>query len=213
MKKLFVLGALALATLSMSAQGYEGKWFVGGTYGFTSKNSSVLKTNSDKYEKHTTFDVSPLVGYFIAPTLAVGGQVGFTGGKDYKTADGITGKVTNSSFYIAPLVRKYFPLGDSGFNFFGQLQLPVEFGNVKNKAVVGGKELNKTTEFNVNVRASIGFDYIINEKYSFETSMNLASIGINSTKEKDAKRATDFNANINPGEEVGSFKVGFKMLF
>ena len=219
MKKLFVLGALALATLSMSAQDYTGKWFVGGTFGFKSESSNVMKANSDKWEKDNTFKIKPLVGYFIAPTLAVGGQIGYEGGKEYGAIEDLEGnatgtqKSTPSNFVIAPLVRKYIPIGDAGFNFFGQVSLPVQFGSTKYKNDATGAELDKVTTFNVNLEATVGFDYIINEKYSVETSMYLASIGMNSSKHKDVKRQSDFNADINPGKKLGDFEVGFKILF
>lgn len=203
MKKLFVLGALALATISMSAQDYTGKWFVGGTAGYGQKE--VGTDSNGKKLKDKTYGVKPLVGTFIAPTIAVGGRIGFEGSEENQES----GVYKKSEFVIAPMVRKYLPLGDSGFNFFGELSLPVSFGNGKYKE----NKDSKTTNFNFGLKLNAGFDYIINETFSFETSMNLANFGYESSKPKGGKSSNNFNINANPFQELNVFEVGFKVLF
>lgn len=207
MKKLFILGAMALATLSMSAQDFTGKWFIGGTAGYGQKNVGFDANN--KAIKDKTYGFKPLIGTFIAPDIAVGARIGWEGSEKNETEAGISGVVKANDFVVAPMVRKYIPLGDSGFNFFGELALPVSFGDSKLKNVKD----SKTSNFGIGLKLNAGFDYIINETLSFETSMNLANFGYTSSKPKGGKRSSDMNINVDPFQKLNLFEVGFKVLF
>ena len=196
MKKLFLVGALALSSLFASAQdGLQGVWFAGGN---VTLSSSKDKATDIKTENYT---VMPLVGKFITPSVAVGGALGFTHlGNDKDNG-------TGNSFIIQPLVRKYWNIA-GGLYFFGQAALPVQFGHMDK----GGL---KTNTFGVHAQVSPGFDYIVNSWFTVEASFTLINAGYERSKPKDGK-ATDTWAL--DGKTIGSSKfgdlsVGVKFLF
>lgn len=195
MKKLFLVGALALSTMFANAQGLEGKWFVGGQFGY---NHSKVKGTDLKTD---TYTILPTVGTFISPDVAVGAQLGYSGSK-------IDGAKTNQ-ITIAPLARKYWNIS-GGLFFFGQAALPVSFGDTKG----ADKDATKVKNFGVDVTLAPGFDYIINEKFSIETSFTVLNVGYSNRKNGDVKKNSfGFNANKNGGSEIGDLMIGFKMIF
>ena len=89
MKKFFMMAALAVASMTASAQIY-----VGGSLGYNS-----VKATEDA-EKTSTFSIKPEVGYNLDENWAVGIQLGYTSADD--------GKSTVSEFEIAPYARYTF---------------------------------------------------------------------------------------------------------
>lgn len=203
MKKLLLVGALALSTMFASAQGLEGKWFVGGQLGY--EHTKVK--DGGKGDKYT---IMPTVGKFISPDVAVGAAFGYEGSKngDFKT----------NQVVVAPLVRKYWNIS-GGLFFFGQASLPVSFGDKnfgemedKDGEIYIGKLDKKAKTLGVNLELAPGFDYIINEKFSIETSFRVLSLGYNNEKQGDYKKDT-FGFFANEGTKFGELKIGFKMIF
>lgn len=90
MKKIFMIAALAVATLTANAQIY-----VGGSLGF----------ENNKADKHadrlTSFSIIPEVGYNLDENWAVGIQLGYQSQEESKD-------VTCSLFTIAPYARYTF---------------------------------------------------------------------------------------------------------
>lgn len=199
MKKLLLVGALALATVfgANAQDGLEGKWFVGGQLGYKHTKDKVADTSV----KTNEYTIMPTIGTFISPDVAVGAAVGYTGSKK--------DKLKTNNFTIMPLARKYWNVS-GGLFFFGQAGLPVTFGDVNNR---GGVVLDdKIKNFGVNVQLSPGFDYIINGKFSIETSFNILTVGYN--HEKEGKRKSDsFGFFANEGSSFGDLMIGFKMIF
>lgn len=206
MKKLFLVGALALTTLFASAQdGLQGKWFVGGQFGY---EHSKIKDGG----KSDNYTILPTIGTFISPDLAVGAALGYAGTKegDFKT----------NQVVIAPLARKYWNIS-GGLFFFGQASLPVSFGDKnfgelvdKDGKTYVGQFDKKAKTLGINVELAPGFDYIINERFSVETSFTVLSLGYNNEKQGDYKKDTfGFFANRDNGPKFGDLKIGFKMIF
>lgn len=196
MKKLLLLGAFALVCLFSNAQdGLKGTWFAGGTLTFQSDKdySTGEKVKTDSY------NVMPLVGTFISPSVAVGGALGY---KHTKTGD-----LKTNTFTVMPLARKYWNI-TGGLYFFGQAALPVGFGNTKNGDA-------KTDNFNVNVQLSPGFDLIVNSWLTVEASFLLVDAGYSSKKPKGGDTSSSFKVNGNTigAAEFGDLSVGVKFLF
>ena len=79
MKKIMLVGAVALfaavnAQEATSTEGFaQGNTFITGAVGYTS-------TTVDN-EKVSGFTISPSVGYFVSPNVALGAKLGYTNGK------------------------------------------------------------------------------------------------------------------------------------
>jgi hypothetical protein len=233
MKKLFLVGALALTGLFATAQeGLQGTWFVGGQVSFSN-------TSQDDY-KSSSYFILPIAGTFITPSVAIGAGVGYIGTSekygDTKLNAGLEddeGTVGNGgTFVVKPLVRKYWNIA-GGLFFYGQAALPVKFGTSKRYAydVITGFDpktglpitedtVTKTKTTNVALELSPGFDYVINKWLTIETSFTIFSLGYNSSKVdvSGAKAANTFEFNANPfnsvgDREVGKLQVGVKFLF
>ncbi|MDR1877607.1 MAG: hypothetical protein LBQ84_08295 [Flavobacteriaceae bacterium] len=221
MKKLFLVGALALTGLFATAQeseGLKGTWFVGGQLGFGSTD------DGKKYsEKTSSISAVPIVGTFVSPSVAVGLGIGYLGGSS-KVGDYDQDK--SSKIVIKPLVRKYWNI-TGGLFFYGQIAAPVIIGtDTKYTYTVDintGKEVkneNKTNTSDIGLEVSPGFDYVINKWLTIETSFTIFSFNYHSSKEdvKDAKASSEVNVSANPFKSmddrtVGALQVGVKFLF
>lgn len=201
MKKLLLVGALALATVfgANAQDGLEGKWFVGGQFGYNHSKTKGTDMKSD------TYTILPTIGTFISPDVAIGAQLGYAGGK--------TNGLKGNQVTIAPLARKYWNIS-GGLFFFGQASLPVSFGDHQRKGwdSEGEEIVEKEKNFGVNVQLRPGFDYIINGKFSVETSFNILTLGYTNSKYRGIK-TNAFGFFANEGSSFGDLMIGFKMIF
>lgn len=178
--------------------------------GFGSSKSNIAgsddKGNSINVEKKTTsFDVVPMVGTFISPSVAVGAGLGYNSSKD-KVAGEQTGK--SNTITISPFARKYWNIA-GGLHFFGEAALPVSFGSSEG---VNSDSKKNTTD--INIALSPGFDYIINDWISIETKFNILTAGYSSQKPKGGKTDSSFGFNGNThANEFGDLTIGVKFLF
>lgn len=208
MKKLLLVSALALSCLFANAQdGLKGTWFVGGQVGFGSDKSYATSSGQALERKVNDFTVAPLVGTFVTPSVAVGAALGFESGK-VKVGGEQTEKSTD--FSIMPFARKYWNI-TGGLYFFGQAALPLSFGSTEYGS---GDNKLKVNDTNIAVALAPGFDYIINDWISVETSFTILSARYNSSKPKggDSSNSFRFNGNTH-GTEIGDLTIGVKFLF
>ncbi|SBV98885.1 outer membrane beta-barrel protein [uncultured Dysgonomonas sp.] len=208
MKKLLLVSALALSCLFANAQdGLKGTWFVGGQVGFGSDKSYTTSSGQALERKVNDFTVAPLVGTFVTPSVAVGAALGFESGK-VKVGGEQTEKSTD--FSIMPFARKYWNI-TGGLYFFGQAALPLSFGSTEYGS---GDNKLKVNDTNIAVALAPGFDYIINDWISVETSFTILSARYNSSKPKggDSSNSFRFNGNTH-GTEIGDLTIGVKFLF
>ncbi|WP_294303551.1 outer membrane beta-barrel protein [uncultured Chryseobacterium sp.] len=208
MKRLLTAAAVTLYSLS-NAQIKQGTAYISGEI-----NYNTYK-NNDQYTKQQIFKVIPTAGIFIAPNLAVGTGLGYTHTKlDYTQAiyngpyitfidyAGKTNAVT-----VAPFVRKYWTLSEKLY-FFGQLQVPMEFGKLRQDAFVTDvyeptgyvsyqtlSNERRHTAIGINVKP--GLDYFLNKNWSVEAT--IGEFGYRSLLHKDADELNikDYNFGIN----------------
>lgn len=204
MKKLLLIGAMALATISMSAQDLAGKRFIGGAFGYSQEKKDAFGNRDKEYS------FTPLVGKFISSDVAVGVKLGYIGSNKgvYAKETNIYSKTRTNGFIVSPMLRKYFPIGGNGFYFFGEAALPIEYTHSN----TAGSRVNN---FDVNVNLNAGFDYILNERISFETSLNIFKFGYSNSNPlvKDVKSSNSMNFRFDPTKNIGDFTVGVKFLF
>ncbi|SMD02773.1 outer membrane beta-barrel protein [Pedobacter africanus] len=172
MKKLLLsLVAVAGIAFGTQAQTEKGKFIVGGTVGL----NSTKEDGADKADFR--FEVSPSVGYFVSDNFAVGTGVGYAYDKAVSQ-----GSLTKG-FQVAPFGRYYVGLSDQ-FKFFGQLAVPMVFGNMKDVDEVTGDVGNKTGSVTqIGVKLSPGFAFFPTKRVGIEVSVD--GLGYNNLSVKD----------------------------
>ena len=203
MKKVFQVGALALFGAA-NAQIAQGTKFITGTVGYQGEKNNNSDVTKD------SFSVIPTVGYFVAPNVAIGLGVGYESNSKKGNLTDVTNntvvdyKNTTSAFVIEPLVRKYWNVSDN-FLLFGQLSVPMKFGNDKYEQAGTEVGKDKFTGFGVVVKP--GIDYIIAPNWTVEAT--LGEFGYRTSKYKDAESIDNYNFGLN----LGSVTFGVKYLF
>ncbi|MGX9985998.1 outer membrane protein [Soonwooa purpurea] len=197
MKKVILVGALALFG-AVNAQIAKGTAFISGTVGYQGQKNNNNDVTND------SFTVVPTVGYFVAPNVAVGLGVGYASASEKGKFNGVDYKDTTSAFVIEPLVRKYWNVSDN-FLLFGQLSVPMAFGN--DKAEVAGKEVGKDKFSSFGVVVRPGIDYVVAPNWTIEAT--IGEFGYRSAKYKDAKSVDNYNFGL----DLGSVTFGVKYLF
>lgn len=213
MRKLFLIVTAALLSLGVSAQdGLKGVWFAGGQLAFGSTkqhNPTIGEVTLDGELKTTNTTVLPIVGTFVAPSVALGVGVGYMGGQEKLKGEQIS---KSNAFVFKPLVRKYWNIS-GGLYFFGQAALPMIFGNAE-----GAKDSGKVNTTDIGLELAPGFDYVINSWITLETSFTILNTGFSRSKPKGGDADSSFSFNANPfnsigDRTVGELQVGVKFLF
>lgn len=133
----------------------KGQVLVGGNASYN--YSKVVDVNGN----NQTYSIIPQVGYFVKDNLALGLGIGYSGATQIDAQDvkSITGE-----FAIAPFARQY--AGSGNVKFFGQLSVPMDWGNSK----VGGQEVGTAERYGVAL--SPGVAYFPTNKLGVEFSVN-----------------------------------------
>jgi hypothetical protein len=204
MKKILLVAALALSTLTINAQdkkeskGLQGVWWVAGQVSFDSSKTGTAKSDSNM--------ILPIVGTFVSPDVTIGLGIGNIASKTVNGA-GVT-TAEGSTFVVKPLVRKYWNVS-GGLFFYGQAALPIMMG--KDKVSEG-----KTSSFALELAP--GFDYVVNKWLTVETSFTVFNVGSTTSTPKVGDKTTTFGFNANPmnsvsDRQLGNLQVGVKFLF
>jgi hypothetical protein len=204
MKKILLVAALALSTLTINAQdkkeskGLQGVWWVAGQVSFDSSKTGTAKSDSNM--------ILPIVGTFVSPDVTIGLGIGNIASKTVNGA-GVT-TAEGSTFVVKPLVRKYWNVS-GGLFFYGQAALPIMMG--KDKISDG-----KTSSFALELAP--GFDYVVNKWLTVETSFRVFNVGSTTSTPKVGDKTTTFGFNANPmnsvsDRQIGNLQVGVKFLF
>lgn len=175
---LFAVSALAFST---QAQTEQGTFMLGGNVGFnTSKVDGAAKSNID-------FNIVPSVGYFVSNDFAIGTGIGYETSKYYtvaSSANTTAGSSTKTNaFVVSPFARYYKGINEQ-FKFFGQLSVPMSFGNTKMGDGNGDNLQKVSKDNNVGVALSPGFAFFPSKKFGIEFSVK--GISYNDANYKDA---------------------------
>jgi hypothetical protein len=210
MKRITLLVVVLALGLTANAQkkGLQGTWFATSQIGY--QQTSVGNT------KNSNVTILPIVGNFVAPTVAIGAGIGYVNVKS------VTGSTTNANtglLVFEPLVRKYYGI-TGGLYFFGQLAAPIITGKEKESSL-------KVSQFGL--AASGGFDMVLGKHFTVEFSYNLANFSVTTLTPKTGSKTTvtDFSlahvATVDPYFNTalaGSaptlttpLSFGFKFLF
>lgn len=220
MKKVLIAVAAVLYGLS-NAQIKPGTVYISGQANYTEDE------NNSSNSTEQTFKIIPAAALFVAPNLAIGTGLGYSHSKLHYTQTLYSGPFTSLIDYIgrtntitvAPFIRKYWTLSENLY-FFGQLQIPMEFGKLNQEAVVTNinepagyidqqnlSYENKYTSIGVNIKP--GFDYFLNKNWSVEAT--IGEFGYKNLKYKD----TDFRdtKDYSFGLNLSAVSFGVKYVF
>lgn len=210
MKKLLLVGAVAIFGAA-NAQIDKGTMFISGNIGYEGKQTTESDKSNSDVAKVNTFSIAPTFGYFIAPNVALGLGLGYTNSVSEPGANFDFDKETISTFTIEPMVRKYWNISET-FYLFGQLSVPMAFGNFtgeeKNMADVKGS----VNSFGVVIKP--GIDYVIAPNWTIEATVG--EFGYRNTTIKPDHNPNDIKSkteNYNFGLNLGSVAFGVKYLF
>lgn len=218
MKKLLLASAIALFGLS-NAQIAKGTAYLSGQVGYSQNENN---NNDTKVE---SFKVLPTVGYFVNTNLAVGLGVGYKNDKTTTTTTGTIGttnfvnenKNTTSAFVVAPFVRKYWTIADKLY-IFGQLEVPMEFGQFKTEkeattttgsTTTTSSTSDKSNYTSIGVNIKPGLDYFLNKNWSIEATIGEFGYNTNKLNVDGAKRVNDYKFGLN----LSSVTFGVKYVF
>jgi len=200
MKKLLLsLVAVSALAFTTQAQTEKGKIMLGGNVGFSS--SKVETANKSDF----SFSVVPSAAYFISDNIAIGTGVGYTYNKEVSDLN------LNQAFKVAPFGRYYVGLSDQ-FKFFGQLSVPMSFGNDKVLDADGNTGAKTATTTNIGVNIAPGFAFFPTKKIGIEFSVN--GLGYNNLSAKNETTGNKITTN-SFGLEANTFapKLGVQFHF
>ena len=216
MKKLIMAGAIALFGLSQ-AQLAKGTVYVSGQADYSHKEHNEEYQSS----KADVLKIIPSAGYFVGTNLAVGLGIGYkTSVTKYAVGNDVINNLLEfkeNAFVVAPFIRKYWTLSDKLY-LFGQLQVPMEFGQQKSDEEsinnIGDPMFNYTVSrknnyTNIGVNIKPGLDYFLSKNWSIEATLgefgyNTYKRDIEGVKHSDLYR---FGVNLN------SVTFGVKYIF
>lgn len=219
MKKLLLAGAVAVFGLS-DAQIAKGTTYLSGQVEYDHSESNEF----NGIRKDDVFKILPTAGYFIDTNLAVGLGAGYKSAvTKFEVGDaGVSNileiKDTDNAFVVAPFIRKYWTLSEKLY-IFGQLQVPLEFGQYKIETETVGSPAgwdeilspkpykNNYTHIGVNIKP--GLDYFLNKNWSMEAT--LGEFGYNTYKAdyEGAERKNNYKFGLN----LSSVTFGVKYVF
>ncbi|MBB5634287.1 hypothetical protein HDE68_000172 [Pedobacter cryoconitis] len=202
MKKL-LLSLIAVSALAFTtqAQTEKGKFMLGGNVEFNStKNNGAPKAD-------TKFNIVPSVGYFVSDNFAIGTGIGYGFSKSHEATTLLpNAALKTQEFVVAPFARYYKGINES-FKFFGQLSVPMAFGN--NKVTTDGDNYTKTSKYsNVGVALSPGFAFFPSKKFGIEFSVQGISYNNNSLKDNNGNKLADSNKSFDIGANFFAPKIG-----
>jgi hypothetical protein len=212
MKKL-LLSLIAVSALAFStqAQTEKGNFMIGG-------NVQVSSDKQDDADKsNTNFTINPSVGYFIGNNFAIGTGIGYQFSKTHQnTANGgviATNTLKNEAFIVSPFARYYKGINEQ-FKFFGQLSVPMAFGNTK-VGDADGNNYVKTGKYNsVGVALSPGVAFFPGKKFGIEFSVQGISYNTTNLKDGDGNDIVGGgNKNFNLGANFFDPNIGVQFYF
>jgi hypothetical protein len=206
MKKLFITIALALAT----AVACNAQYFVGGSLGLSTHSS---KTEIDGYgtvKSPSTFgfSITPKVGYYLNPKVAVGlsASFGYSDSTIYTTTPKT--EVKTYSWSVSPFARYSF-LQFGKFSVLAEATVGINGSSLKTKETSTVDGIS-TFGYGVNVAPILSYD--ISKKFSLETKLNFLALGFNYTKTKTPAEISATGTEQNVKESDFGFGVNSNNL-
>jgi hypothetical protein len=124
---LLVFVSILTFLFTAKSQITKGNWMIGGNAEFSRTNNTSTST---AFQKVTTVNISPAVGYFVIDKFAIGIRPGF----EYQySSTGISG-VSNTLFNIGPYARYYFLPTENRINIFSEAMYILQIAKTANSS-------------------------------------------------------------------------------
>lgn len=195
-KKLFLVAIVAAMTV-VGANAQEKKFWVGGTFGYTS---------SDAYP-HEAFAIQPEVGYKLSERWAAGMQFRFGKGK----MDAGNSHSDVQTFGIAPVARytllrwKALTIFTKGIIGFWETTGDTDFEDLVNE------DISLTT---VGLFVNPGFSLSLTDRIALAGSTNLFTCSYAKTKNSfDSGESSTWTTNFNSPFNLDGIELGFVFKF
>lgn len=189
---------------SSQAQTEQGKFIVGGNVSYSTSKSDAAGAKSSH-----NFSIVPNVGYFVSDNIAVGTGIGYESNKLDRASE--VGK--SEAFVVSPFGRYYVPVADK-FKFFGQLSVPMAFGNTKEtdeQLKVGDKTGSSTS---IGVALAPGFAYFPSSKIGIEFALNGVSYNHYRLEDRDGNDIKGSGSDdFSIGTNFFSPRIGIQFYF
>ncbi|MBQ0077216.1 MAG: hypothetical protein KBS55_01080 [Bacteroidales bacterium] len=190
MKKLFIIFAAALLSISANAQ-----LFVGGRVSLDVNGNNQTTASSTNNYSSLAFNLAPEVGYFISDKLAVGGFISISTGSmsnsvKYTAMEELNGEdnITNFGWSLAPYVKYKF-WGAGKFGIWGLADVHIGTSSTKKK----GSSVKQAPTVNYGIEILPVLTYSLNEHFVLDAYINCVSLNYNGSCQADKKN--DINSS------------------
>lgn len=214
-KLLFILTIVCLATAAQAQIG-KGSILLGGDLGFSTQKTEPIENVSDT-RKLNGFYISPTVGVAIRNNLVVGGNLSYRNQSEKRDLNDYSSKY--NGYGAGAFVRKYKPVGKSGFYVFGQAGLQFGYSDQELRSD-GSPVIQKSKITNVGINIYPGISYAVSKRFHLESGFNNL-LSLNYTREKSFLESpgaisgyttNGLSLSSSLSNAQSAFYVGFRVL-
>lgn len=210
-QSLFFLLAFVLLTITTRAQIAKGSVLLGGNFRvFLSSTDHGTSTES----RQNGFVISPVYGKATRENLVWGVEAGL--GSTTTTNDNTNFKQTGYSLSLGAFVRKYKPVGKSGFYMFVQGKLAATYGKSESRITTNPSTTKEDTK-SIGLYVNPGVSFALSKRFHLESGFNnLISLSYYSVRQKQnttveyKTSGVDLSANLS--NMSSAFYLGFRIL-
>lgn len=215
-RKLLFIFSIACLTTATQAQIGKGSILLGGDLGFSTQKTKPIENVPDT-RKLNGFYVSPAVGVAVRNNLVVGGNLSYGTQSEKRDLNDYSSKYNR--YGAGAFVRKYKPVGKSGFYVFGQVGLQFSYSDQELKSS-NSPIIQKGKITNISINVYPGISYAVSKRFHLESGFNnLLSLGY--TREKSylespgavsGYTSNGFSLSSSLSNAQSAFYVGFRVL-
>lgn len=164
MRKLYFLAVICLLAITIThAQIRKGSTFLGGDISASTQKS---QTGTDPVLRQSGFTISPVFGKAIKDNLVLGGDLSY----GHSKYDNVGSEQKINVYGAGIFLRKYKPLGSSGFFIF--LQGRAGYRYLESTIDTWTTAYDQVKNHTINISAYPGLSYAISRKLHLETGFN-----------------------------------------
>lgn len=216
-KRLLVVITIISLTATAQAQIKKGSLLLGGDFGFTTQKTESIN-NSATIGKYNTFYLSPTVGVAVRNNLVVGGSLSYATQTDKRESINYSNEY--HGYGAGVFVRKYKPLGTSGFYVFGQGGLYFNYITTEINESQLFSVVRKTKITGTALQVTPGISYAVSNRFHLETGFNqllsLMYVQQKNTEESSGTVTGDKSSGISLYTSLNNvqstFYLGFRLL-
>ncbi len=177
MKKICILGLLALLPILLSAQHTEGNFYISGNLHFsTSGTKNISGNTTTDGPTHISYRFGPTGGLFINEDFLVGASVGFSNSITKRTGANWDSRQSQPLYFLSPFARYYLNVAGD-FYVYGSGFSEIGFGKFKDEETSGGTTITEEdNRFLIGFGGLMGVSYYISPTVALE--LNFARLSL-----------------------------------